>query len=259
MMHQDQLVLERDSLERDVMDDEQGAQPEAHHQHRNVSGGSARAAIFGVSDGLVSNVAIVLGFAGASTTPGLVRLAGVAGLVGGAVSMAAGEYASTTAQAELLFREIETERKEIANRPDLEAAELEALYRDRGIDSDVVQAFVSQLMADPDLALRTHAREELGVDNLSFADPKVIALWSLMAFALGAVVPLLPWFFGGGAAAVIASVTLTAVGALAVGATLARFTGRPTLAGALRQLMFAAVPAALTYAIGSAVGVGVTG
>ncbi len=232
------------------------ARPEAHHPHRNVSGGTARAAVFGVSDGLVSNVAIVLGFAGASTAPGLVRLAGLAGLVGGAVSMAAGEYASVTAQAELVGREVERERTELARRPELERAELVELYRARGIDEDVAHQFVAQLMRNPELALRTHAQEELGIDPDSVGDPRKVAISSFLAFAAGAVVPLAPWFFGGGTVAVVAAVAVTAVAALAVGGALARFTGRPVLASAARQLVFAAVPAAVTAAIGSVVGVG---
>lgn len=236
-----------------------GDSAEAHHQHRNISGGTARAAVFGVSDGLVSNVAIVLAFAGANATPALVRLAGLAGLIGGAVSMAAGEYASTTAQSELLERELERERTEIAHRPEHEQAELIDLYRRRGIDEDVATKFVSQLMRDPELALRTHAQEELGVDPGSFGEPRVIAFWSFLAFAAGALVPLAPWFFGGGTAAVLVAVGLTAAGALCVGAALARFTGRSVVSSALRQLAFAAIPAVVTFAVGSVVGVGPTG
>lgn len=232
-----------------------GTSAEAHHQHRNVSGGSARAAVFGISDGLVSNLAIVLGVAGAGGAPSLVRLAGLAGLIGGAVSMAAGEYVSTTAQAELFNRELERERVELAGRPDHEAAELVALYRDRGIDEAVATEFVTQLMRNPELALATHAREELGAEPGSLGRPLIIAFWSLVAFALGALVPLAPWFVAGGIAATGAAVGLTMVGALLVGSILARFTDRPVMLVAARQLVFTAIPAALTYAVGSVVGV----
>jgi VIT1/CCC1 family predicted Fe2+/Mn2+ transporter len=227
--------------------------PEPHH--RDVKGGTARAAVFGISDGLVSNVAIVLGFAGANPAPGLVRLAGLAGLIGGAVSMAAGEYVSMTAQAELLERELAKEREELRHRPSFEREELAEIYRARGMDEETAQSAASQLMQDPEVALETHAREELGIHPGDLGRPASAAFWSLLTFSLGALVPLVPWFVTAGGAAVVAAVVLATLAALAVGAALARFTERPVLPSALRQLAFAAVPAAVTYAIGRAVGV----
>ncbi|HEX2191752.1 MAG TPA: VIT1/CCC1 transporter family protein [Acidimicrobiales bacterium] len=231
--------------------------PEPHH--RNVQGGAARAAVFGVSDGLVSNVALILGMAGANPGPGVVRLAGLAGLVGGAVSMAAGEYISMTAQSELLERELEMERLELKRRPEYERAELVQIYRSRGIEADTAEELASALMRDPDVALETHAREELGIDPGELGSPMAAAVSSFLAFAAGALIPLLPWFFGSGTAAIVISVILGAVSALTVGALLARFTGRSVARSAFRQLMWSAVPAAVTYAIGSAVGVGAAG
>jgi vacuolar iron transporter family protein len=227
--------------------------PEKHH--RDVQGGTARAAVFGVSDGLVSNVAIVLGFAGANPGPGLVRLAGLAGLIGGAVSMAAGEYISMTAQAELLERELEMERLELRRRPDAERRELAQIYRARGVDEATANQLAAALSADPDLALQTHAREELGIDPDSLGEPVKAAASSFVTFSLGASIPLVPYFFATGTAALVAAVVLGVVAALAVGAFLATFTGRPMAISAGRQLLFSAVPAAITYAIGSAVGV----
>ncbi|MGI8984096.1 MAG: VIT1/CCC1 transporter family protein [Acidimicrobiales bacterium] len=227
--------------------------PEKHH--RDVSGGTARAAIFGVSDGLVSNVAIVLGFAGANTGAGLVRLAGLAGLIGGAVSMAAGEYISMTAQGELLERELEMERIELHRRPEAERKELAQIYRSRGVDEATAEALATALSRDPELALQTHAREELGIDPESLGQPVGAALSSFVTFSIGASIPLVPYFFGTGNAAMVTAIVLSVVAALAVGAALARFTGRPLARSAGRQLVFSAVPAALTYAIGSAVGV----
>jgi VIT1/CCC1 family predicted Fe2+/Mn2+ transporter len=227
--------------------------PEKHH--RDVQGGTARAAVFGVSDGLVSNVAIVLGFAGANPGPGLVRLAGLAGLIGGAVSMAAGEYISMTAQAELLERELEMERLELRRRPDAERRELAQIYRARGVDEATANQLAAALSADPDLALQTHAREELGIDPDSLGEPVKAAASSFVTFSLGASIPLVPYFFATGTAALVAAVVLGVVAALAVGAFLATFTGRPMVISAGRQLLFSAVPAAITYAIGSAVGV----
>jgi vacuolar iron transporter family protein len=230
--------------------------PEPHH--RNVQGGAARAAVFGVSDGLVSNVALILGMAGANPGSGVVRLAGLAGLVGGAVSMAAGEYISMTAQSELLERELEMERIELRRRPEYERAELVQIYRSRGIETDTAEELASALMRNPEVALETHAREELGIDPGELGSPVAAAMSSFLAFAAGALIPLFPWFFGTGAAAITASVILGVVSALTVGALLARFTGRSVVRSASRQLIWSAVPAAVTYAIGSAVGVGVT-
>jgi vacuolar iron transporter family protein len=227
--------------------------PEKHH--RDVQGGTARAAVFGVSDGLVSNVAIVLGFAGANPGPGLVRLAGLAGLIGGAVSMAAGEYVSMTAQAELLERELEMERIELRRRPEAERRELAQIYRSRGVDADTADQLATALSRDPDLALQTHAREELGIDPESLGQPVRAALSSFVTFSIGATIPLLPYFFGTGTAALVVAVVLGVLAALGVGAALAKFTGRPMGRSAGRQLLFSAVPAAITYAIGSAVGV----
>lgn len=227
--------------------------PEKHH--RDVQGGTARAAVFGVSDGLVSNVAIVLGFAGANPGPGLVRLAGLAGLIGGAVSMAAGEYVSMTAQAELLERELEMERLELRRRPEAERRELAQIYRSRGVDEATAEQLASALSRDPELALQTHAREELGIDPDSLGQPVRAALSSFVTFSIGASIPLIPYLFGTGTAAMVVAIVLGVIAALAVGAALARFTGRPMGRSAGRQLLFSAVPAVVTYAIGSAVGV----
>jgi vacuolar iron transporter family protein len=227
--------------------------PEKHH--RDVQGGTARAAVFGVSDGLVSNVAIVLGFAGANTGPGLVRLAGLAGLIGGAVSMAAGEYVSMKAQSELLERELEMERVELHRRPEAERRELAAIYRSRGVDEATADQLATALSRDPDLALQTHAREELGIDPDSLGRPLSAALSSFLTFSIGASIPLVPYFFASGTSALVAAVVMGAIAACTVGALLARFTGRSTVRSAARQLLFSAVPAAATYALGSAVGV----
>jgi VIT1/CCC1 family predicted Fe2+/Mn2+ transporter len=231
--------------------------PEAHH--RNIQGGAARAAVFGVSDGLVSNVALILGVAGAHPAAGVVRLAGLAGLIGGSVSMAAGEYVSMTAQNELLERELEMERIELKRRPESERLELIQLYRSRGIDAETAEDLASTMMRDPEVALETHAREELGIDPGSLGSPVAAAVSSFLAFAAGAVIPLVPWFVTSGTGAIVASVILGIFSALFVGAALAQFTGRSALRSSLRQLTWSAIPAAITYAIGSAVGVGGVG
>jgi VIT1/CCC1 family predicted Fe2+/Mn2+ transporter len=233
-------------------------EPVDDHHHRNVAGGTARAAVFGVSDGLVSNVSLILGVAGAvaSTNPSFVRLAGLAGLVAGAFSMAAGEYVSMRAQTELLERELELERREIRRRPENERRELAAIYRSRGVHPSTADELATEMMRDPDLALETHAREELGIDPGSLGSPVGAAVSSFLAFCVGAVVPLIPWFFAKGTVAVVLSVVLGAVAAIVVGALLAQFTGRSPFRSALRQLFIAALAAGVTYAIGRAVGVG---
>lgn len=224
------------------------------HQHRNIQGGAARAAVFGVSDGLVSNVSLVLGMAGADAGQGLVRVAGLAGLVAGAVSMAAGEYVSMAAQRELLEYELELERRELRNNPQKEIDELARIYEDRGIAAPAANEIAEGVMADPDRALEVHAREELGVDPAQLGDPVKAALSSFVAFAGGAALPLLPWFFGGGAEAVIASIILGLIGSIAVGAAIGVATGRPVRRAIQRQVLLATGAAVLTYLIGSLVG-----
>jgi VIT1/CCC1 family predicted Fe2+/Mn2+ transporter len=230
--------------------------PAFEHHHRDIRGGTARAAVFGVSDGLVSNVSLILGVAaGAHYVQGTVRLAGLAGLIAGAVSMAIGEYISMTAQSELFERELELERREIHRRPENERRELAHIYRSRGVDPGTADELASQMMRDPELALETHAREELGIDPQSLGSPIGAAVSSFVSFAVGALVPLLPWFIGGGRSYVVATIVLGALGAITVGAGLARFTGRGVVRSAVRQLLFTAVGAVVVWGIGSAVGV----
>ena len=231
--------------------------PEAHddHHHRDVQGGTARAAVFGASDGLVSNVALILGVAGANPAPGVVRLAGLVGLISGACSMAAGEYVSVKAQTELVERELEVERREINLRPEGERRELAAIYRNRGVDADVADEFATQLMRDPDLALEVHAREELGVDPGSLGSPVQASVSSFLAFAAGALLPLLPWFVARGRGAVVASVVVGVAAAALVGAALAAATERPWPRLVARQVLMAVVAGAVTYGLGVLAGV----
>jgi len=230
--------------------------PEPRHEHRNITGGAARAAVFGMSDGLTTNVALILGVAGANPAAGVVRLAGLAGLIGGAFSMAAGEWVSMRAQAELLERELNVERQALKASPEVEERELVGIYRARGIDHDTAAAMASQVMADPDRALEVHAREELGVNPGSLGSPVKAALSSFWTFALGALIPLVPWFFGHGGGMAVISVVLAGVAALVVGGALARFTGKGVVFSALRQLTIAAAASAVTFGIGAAIGTG---
>ena len=228
------------------------------HHHRDVRGGGARAAVFGISDGLVTNVSLVLGIAGANPGGPIVRLAGVAGLVAGSFSMAAGEYLSMTAQRELMERELEVERRSLRRSPEGEAAELKGVYVRRGIDPTVATEMVNEVHQDPDLALETHAREELGISVQSLGSPWQAAAASFVTFALGAFIPLAPWLFTSGTVAIVLSVVLGAVASLVVGLVLARFTERPVVASALRQLAVTAVAAAVTFGVGKAIGTGVS-
>lgn len=233
-----------------------GASALPEHHHRDVRGGTARAAVFGISDGLVSNVALILGVAGATSSSGIVRLAGLAGLIGGAFSMASGEYVSMRAQSELLERELELERVEIARRPENERRELVQIYRNRGLDPELAEHLATEMHRNPQLALETHAREELGIDPGELGSPVGAAASSFAAFATGAFLPLVPWLVATGDAAVVASVVIGAFAAVAVGTALARFTGRSVVRSALRQLLFAAAAAGVTFALGNVIGIG---
>lgn len=228
------------------------------HRHRDVQGGTARAAVFGVSDGLVSNVALILGIAGASTDGSFVRLAGVSGLLAGAISMAAGEWVSVRAQNELIERELDIERRSLAENPEAETRELAAIYRNRGLDPDQADQIAAGVMADPEIALDVHAREELGVDPQGVGSPAMVALSSFVAFAIGALVPLFPWFFADGSDATIASVVLGTIAAAVVGWAIGSFTERSRVRTSMRQVLVAALACAATYMIGSALGVSVS-
>jgi len=217
-----------------------------------------RAAVFGVSDGLVSNMGLILGVAGADPQPSVVRLAGLAGLVAGAISMAAGEYNSMRVQAELLERELRIEARELRRRPQHETRELADIYEQRGLEPGQALEVAEAMMSDPDVALEAHAREELGIDPGQLGSPLGAASSSFFSFAIGALVPLVPWFVGEGNAAKIASLVLGLVTAVVVGWLIARSTDRPVARGVARQVLFTLVPAVITFLIGSALGVGAT-
>jgi len=241
---------------RQPIDDITAPQSRDHmvHQHRDVQGGAARAAVFGVSDGLVSNVALILGVAAAGTEAATVLITGVSGLLAGAASMAAGEYVSMKAQNELVERELEIERKSLATDPHNETRELAHIYIHRGLDPEEAHSLAAAVMADPDVALEVHAREELGVDPDSVGNPVGAALSSFVAFAIGAVLPLIPWLIGNGNAARNASIVIGLVAAGAVGALLAVFTERSIIRTALRQIFWATLACSLTWVIGAWLG-----
>jgi VIT1/CCC1 family predicted Fe2+/Mn2+ transporter len=224
------------------------------HQHRDVRGGGERAAVFGISDGLVSNVSLILGMAGAHVSAGSVRLAGIAGLVGGAFSMASGEYVSMRAQSELMERELDVERRSILADPEDERQELAALYRSRGVEPAMAEELSVKMMRNPDLALETHAREELGFTPGDTGKPLEAALSSFVMFAIGAFIPLVPWLITSGTTATLWSVALGIVASLVIGAALSVFTGRSWLWSAGRQLLISGGAAGVTYTIGHFIG-----
>ena len=229
--------------------------PSFEHRHRNIHGGMARAAIFGVSDGLTTNISLVLGVAAANTGPGFVRLAGLAGLLAGSFSMAAGEYGSVRAQAELFARELKVEAAAINANPDTERRELAGIYRARGLRPELADEIAAQLMREPDQALESHARDELGIHPDQLGSPFAAAVSSLGSFGVGAAVPLLPWYFTRGMTAILASVSLGGVAALAVGAGVGIATARSPVWSALRQLTITTLAAGVVFLVGRIIGV----
>ncbi|NVI92779.1 VIT1/CCC1 transporter family protein [Actinomadura sp. BRA 177] len=231
--------------------------PVEHHRgHRDVTGGWLRPAVFGAMDGLVSNFALISGVVGGGASSSIVVVTGLAGLAAGAFSMAAGEYTSVASQTELMRAEIDVERSELARNPEGELAELTALYRTRGLDEKTADAVARQLSAQPELAWRVHVREELGVDPDDLPSPFVAAGSSFTAFALGAIIPVLPFMLGADGLLIAAIVSV--LGLLGAGAAVAKLTARPWWRGALRQLTLGGVAAAATFGIGGLVGAGLS-
>jgi len=228
------------------------------HHHRNVQGGAARAAVFGVSDGLVTNISLILGVVGAQPGPSYVRLAGLAGLLAGAFSMGAGEYVSMSAQKELLNRELDVERRALKAEPEAELDELAQVYERRGLPRDAARQLAEVMMRTPETALEAHAREEIGVDPSSIPSPYPAAISSFASFSVGAAVPLLPWFFTRGAAAIASSISVVAVASVVIGLLLSQATGRSALRSTLRQLAVSALAAGITYLVGRLIGVDIT-
>ena len=227
------------------------------HKHRDVQDGTARAAVFGISDGLVSNVSLILGIAGASTDPSIIRIAGISGLLAGAVSMAAGEYVSLQAQKELVERELLIERKSIDTNLEDETEELKAIYEERGLDPDLAEEVARQIMANSEIALEVHIREELGVNPEQLGSPILAAGSSFVSFSFGAFVPLVPWLLGEGNAAIWVSAVSGIMCTALVGGVLARLSGRSVIKTSLRQMSVAAAACSATYLIGSLIGTGI--
>jgi vacuolar iron transporter family protein len=236
---------------------------ERERWHRSGRSGTLRAVIFGVSDGLVSNLALVMGVAGASgptaTSGHFILLAGIAGLLAGAFSLAAGEYISMQSQRELFERQIELERAEMAAMPEEEEAEMASLYRAKGFNADEAKAIAHRLFEDPERALDQLIREELGLDPDELGSPFGAAFGSFVAFALGAFVPVVPYLIGSGVGAFVAAIGLSLVALFAVGGGVSLLTGRGVLFSGARQVAIGAAAAIVTFVVGTAIGVSVAG
>ena len=230
-----------------------------HRRQPAAANGSLRAAVFGVNDGLVSNLSLVMGVAGAAPPQEFILLAGLAGLLAGAFSMAAGEFISMLSQRELLERQLEIERLHIALAPDAERAVLARRYQDKGIPGPQAEEIAQHVMADPETALDTIAREQLGLDPEELGSPGAAALASFVSFAFGAVLPVLPFLLLSGWLAVVASGLLSAGALFLVGIGVSVFTGRRFLFSGLRMLAVGAAAAAVTFLIGRLIGVSVAG
>jgi VIT1/CCC1 family predicted Fe2+/Mn2+ transporter len=222
--------------------------------HRGDRSGALRAAVFGVNDGLVSNTSLVMGFAGSGAAHTVILFAGLAGLLAGAFSMAAGEYISMRSQREAYQREISLEAEELREDPAAEAEELALIYRAKGLDAEEAERIAATIMKDQDAALDTMAREELGLDPDELGSPWSAAFSSLLAFTLGAVVVVIPYLFGSGLAALVAAIALACLALFAVGATIGLLNGRNPMRAGIRQLLIGAAAALLVFGIGHLIG-----
>ncbi|WP_371615425.1 VIT1/CCC1 transporter family protein [Streptomyces sp. NBC_00454] len=223
-----------------------------NHTHLDVNGGWLRPAVFGAMDGLVSNLALMTGVAGGAVAPHVIVVTGLAGLAAGALSMAAGEYTSVASQRELVLAELEIERQQLRKHPVDEMEELAELYVSRGVEPALAREVAMQMSRDPEQALEIHAREELGIDPDDLPSPMVAAVSSFASFALGAMIPLLPYLLG--ATTLWPAVLMALLGLFACGAVVSRVTARSWWYSGLRQLVLGGAAAGVTYILGTWIG-----
>ena len=226
--------------------------------HRASYGGSLRAAVFGVNDGLLSNFGLVMGVAGTNAEPRFVLLAGIAGLLAGAFSMAAGEYVSVRSQRELHEQQLELERQELESSPEEEMEELALIYQAKGVPADQARDLARQILSNPDTAIETLAREELGLDPSSLGSPWVAASSSFLAFAVGAVIPVIPYLLLHGTHAFVASTIACGTALFVVGALISVFTGRNMLYSGFRMVAIGSITSAITFLVGKLIGITVS-
>jgi vacuolar iron transporter family protein len=229
-------------------------------RHRTVGGNALRAAVLGATDGLVSNLALVMGVAGAGLAERTILITGFAGLLAGAISMALGEWLSVQSSRELSQHQLQTEASELEASPEEEAEELALIYQAKGMDEKEAEALARQIITNPETALDVMAREELGIDTGALGgSPWVAAFTSFVLFALGAAIPVLPFLIAQGQTAVVASFVLGGLGLFGLGAGVTLFTGQPVVRSGLRQVLFGLAAAGVTYTIGRLIGVTITG
>jgi VIT1/CCC1 family predicted Fe2+/Mn2+ transporter len=226
---------------------------EIGHTHADLSGGWLRPATFGAMDGLVTNIALVAGVGGAGASGHVIVLSGVAGLVAGAFSMALGEYTSVGTQNNAIVAEAAVERAELESNPEAEKAELVDMYRDMGLSESTAELVAAEIHSNPELAVRVHITQELGIDPDEQPSPVVAAVSSFLSFSVGAVFPLLPFFFG--LQSLWIGLGIGGAGLFLAGAIVARFTRMSWLRSGLRQLLFGAIATGATYGIGALIGV----
>jgi VIT1/CCC1 family predicted Fe2+/Mn2+ transporter len=226
------------------------------HRHRDVSGGWLRPTVFGAVDGLVTNASLIAGLGGGGVSAHTVVLTGVAALVAGAFSMGTGEYVSVTNQNELVAAEVAVERRMHARFAAAEEAELADRFRGYGADGETAARMAAAVSADPDTALRVHTREELGIDPFALPSALLAGASSLVAFSVGALIPLLPYLAG--LSTLAAALSIAAVALIVGGMSVGRITGRPVVRSGLRQLLLGALAVAVTFGVGSLIGSGVT-
>jgi len=223
-------------------------------QHKSAGNGNLRAGVFGINDGLISNASLILAVAGAGAGAEMILLSGIAGLLAGAFSMAAGEYVSMRSQREFHEYQIALERDELEQYPQEEAAELALIYQAKGVSPAEARRMADILIADPDRALDTLAREELGLNPDELGSPWGAAISSFLAFSIGALLPVLPYFILSSANAFYGVLIVTGISLFGVGAALSLFTGRSALAGGMRMLLIGAGAGTATWYIGKGLG-----
>ena len=229
-------------------------------RHRSAGGNALRAAVLGANDGLVSNFSLVMGVAGAEMAGQSILLTGLAGLLAGAISMALGEWISVQSSRELYLKQIATEREEIEQAPEEEAEELSLIYQARGLDAAPADQLAKQIMSNHESALHALTRDELGIDPKELGGSAwEAAITSFLLFAVGAILPVIPYMFTSGMTAVIISAAFSAVGLFIIGAAITLFTGRPVFSSGMRQVIFGLAAALVTYLIGRLIGVSVSG
>jgi VIT1/CCC1 family predicted Fe2+/Mn2+ transporter len=227
--------------------------------HLTSRGSALRAAVFGINDGLVSNFSLVMGFAGAEARPEYILLAGIAGLMAGSFSMAAGEYVSVSAQRELFEQQIAMEKQELEMSPKEEEEELALIYQAKGIPESQARSLARRIIANPKTAIDTLAREELGLDPSQLGSPGTAAGSSFIAFVIGAFIPVLPYLVTSGTTAWAASGVFSCLALFGVGALISIFTARGPLVSGLRMLGIGLLASLITYGVGWLLGVSVTG